>query len=145
MGKSTAITGMRQRHPEMFFSVSVTTRPKRAGDQNGVTYWFKSKEEFESMANDGDFYEYAEYAGNYYGTPKAPVERRLDEGIDVIMDIDVQGALQIQRCCPDAVSRFFSSASLFFVRTEASRKRRYFRGRHGKAPGKGALGILTGT
>lgn len=111
VGKSTAITGMRQRHPEMFFSVSVTTRKKRAGDQNGVTYWFKSKEEFESMANDGDFYEYAEYAGNYYGTPKAPVEQRLDEGIDVIMDIDVQGALQIQRCCPDAVLIFLVAPS----------------------------------
>ena len=111
VGKSTAIAGVRQRHPEMFFSISATTRPERTGDQNGVTYWFKTRAEFEEMVNAGDFYEYAEYAGNYYGTPKAPVEECLAKGVDVIMDIDVQGALQIQQRCSDAVLIFLVAPS----------------------------------
>lgn len=111
VGKSTAIAGVRQRHPEMFFSVSATTRPRRTGDRDGVTYWFKTRPEFEEMAREGAFYEYAEYAGNYYGTPKAPVEECLAKGVDVIMDIDVQGALQIQQRCPDAVLIFLVAPS----------------------------------
>ena len=102
VGKSTAIQGVRDRHPEMFFSVSATTRPTRQGDVNGVTYWFKTREEFDEMVRQNAFYEHAEYAGNCYGTPREPVERCLEQGIDVIMDIDVQGALQIQERCPDA-------------------------------------------
>lgn len=111
VGKSTAISGVRSRHPEMFFSVSATTRGKREGEENGVAYWFKSRAEFEEMAARGAFYEHAEYAGNYYGTPKEPVERRLAQGIDVIMDIDVQGALQIQKRCDDAVLIFLAAPS----------------------------------
>lgn len=111
VGKSTAIDMVRSRHPEMFFSISATTRPKRAGDQDGVTYWFKSREEFDRMVANGAFYEHAEYAGNCYGTPKAPVEARLSQGIDVIMDIDVQGALQIQERCGDAVLIFLVAPS----------------------------------
>ena len=111
VGKSTAIGAVRSRHPEMFFSISATTRPRRAGDEDGVTYWFKTREEFEQMVADGAFYEHAEYAGNCYGTPKAPVEERLSRGIDVIMDIDVQGALQIQERCEDAVLIFLVAPS----------------------------------
>ncbi len=111
VGKSTAIQGVMDRHPDMFFSVSVTTRPTRQGDVNGVTYWFKSRAEFEQMAAQGAFYEYAEYSGNYYGTPMEPVERHLSQGIDVIMDIDVQGALQIQKRCGDAVLVFLAAPS----------------------------------
>lgn len=111
VGKSTAIAAVRQRHPEMYFSISATTRPKRAGDQDGVTYWFKSRKEFEDMVAEGAFYEHAEYAGNYYGTPRKPVDDCLDQGIDVIMDIDVQGALQIQQRCADAVLIFLVAPS----------------------------------
>lgn len=106
VGKSTAITGMRKKYPNMFFSVSATTRNMRDGDVDGVTYYFKSREEFLRMIDAGEFYEYAQYADNFYGTPKAPVEERLSRGEDVIMDIEVQGALQIKERCPDAVLIF---------------------------------------
>lgn len=106
VGKSTAIGGMREKYPNMFFSISATTRNMRDGDVDGVTYYFKTRDEFLTMINAGEFYEYAEYAGNFYGTPKAPVEERLSRGEDVIMDIEVQGALQIKERCPDAVLIF---------------------------------------
>lgn len=111
VGKSTAIQGVREHHPDMYFSVSATTRPARNGDANGVTYWFKTREEFEEMVRQNAFYEHAEYSGNYYGTPREPVERHLSRGMDVIMDIDVQGALQIQARCPDAVLIFLAAPS----------------------------------
>lgn len=111
VGKSTAIQGVRDRHPEMYFSVSATTRAPRDGDKDGVTYWFKTREEFEEMVRQDAFYEHAEYSGNCYGTPREPVERHLEQGVDVIMDIDVQGALQIQECCADAVLIFLAAPS----------------------------------
>jgi guanylate kinase len=95
----------------MFFSVSATTRKKRLGDEDGVTYWFKTRTEFAEMVDQGAFFEHAEYAGNCYGTPREPVERCLAQGIDVIMDIDVQGALQIRERCADAVLIFMPAPS----------------------------------
>ena len=111
VGKSTVIQGVREKYPDMYFSVSATTRPMREGDQEGVTYWFKTRDSFEDMIARDVFYEYAEYSGNYYGTPKEPVDRCLDAGNDVIMDIDVQGALQIRERCPDAVLIFMTAPS----------------------------------
>ncbi len=115
VGKSTAISGMRACHPEMYFSVSATTRAMRQGDEDGVTYHFKTREQFEEMIQKGEFYEHAQYAGNYYGTPKQPVDQRLDQGIDVIMDIDVQGALQIKERCKDAVLVFLVAKSFDII------------------------------
>lgn len=115
VGKSTAIAGMRQRHPDMYFSISATTRDMREGDENGVTYWFKTRDEFQAMVDAGEFYEHAEYAGNCYGTPRTPVESRLERGVDVIMDIDVQGAFQIQEKCPDAVLIFLIAKSFSVI------------------------------
>lgn len=109
VGKSTTIAELRQRHPDMYFSISATTRKMREGDAEGVTYLFKTREQFEDMIRDNAFYEYAQYADNYYGTPKEPVEQRLGQGVDVIMDIDVQGALQIKEQCPDAVLVFIAA------------------------------------
>lgn len=111
VGKSTAVSAILHRHPEMFFSVSATTRDIREGEQDGKNYWFKTREQFEAMVRENAFYEYAEYAGNYYGTPREPVERRLEQGMDVILDIDVQGALQIREKCPDAVLIFLVAPS----------------------------------
>ena len=111
VGKSTAIRGVMEKHPSMYFSVSATTRAMREGDVDGVTYWFKTRDEFESMISEDVFYEYAQYGGNYYGTPKGPVEKHLSEGNDVILDIDVQGALQIQSRCDDAVLIFLTAPS----------------------------------
>lgn len=110
-GKSTAIQGVRALHPDMYFSVSATTRKMREGDENGVTYWFKTREEFLDMVEQNAFYEYAQYTENFYGTPREPVESRLNQGVDVIMDIDVQGAMQIREKCEDAVLIFLAPPS----------------------------------
>mgnify|MGYP002860343968 CR=1 FL=1 len=111
VGKSTAIKGVQALHPDMYFSISATTRNRREGDVDGVTYWFKTTEEFENMIARGVFYEWARYGDNYYGTPMEPVDQRLQQGLDVIMDIDVQGALQIQKRCADAVLIFLVAPS----------------------------------
>lgn len=115
VGKSTVIDGVRALHPDMYFSVSATTRKKRVGDQEGVTYLFKTRAEFEEMIRAGEFYEYAQYSGNYYGTPKSPVEQRLSRGVDVIMDIDVQGAMQLKEKCRDAVLIFLAAPSFSVI------------------------------
>lgn len=111
VGKSTAISALLERRPDMFFSVSATTRQARESDRDGITYWFKTRAEFEELIREEAFYEYAEYAGNYYGTPREPVETRLAKGLDVVLDIDVQGALQIREKCPDAVLIFLVAPS----------------------------------
>lgn len=111
VGKSTMIAGIRQRHPDMYFSISATTRAMRNGDAEGVTYLFKTREQFEAMIQENAFYEYAQYSDNYYGTPREPVDRHLAKGLDVILDIEVQGALQIKEKCPDAVLVFIAAPS----------------------------------
>lgn len=111
VGKSTVIAGLRERHPDMYFSVSATTRAMRNGDVDGVTYHFKTPEEFRQMVEEDAFYEYAVYATNSYGTPKAPVDERLEKGIDVILDIEPQGAFQIRERCKDAVLVFLVAPS----------------------------------
>jgi guanylate kinase len=93
-------------------SVSATTRTPRPIDQEGVTYFFKTQEEFESMIEAGAFLEWATYNGNYYGTPLAPVEETLNKGINVILEIEVQGALQVKKNLPSAVSIFITPPDL---------------------------------
>jgi guanylate kinase len=115
VGKSTVIQGIRARHSEMYFSVSATTRKMREGDAEGVTYLFKTPDEFQEMIQADAFLEYAKYSGNCYGTPRQPVEEHLEKGIDVIMDIDVQGAMQIQKNCPDAVLIFLVAPSFSLI------------------------------
>lgn len=115
VGKSTAIQGMLEKHPKMYFSVSATTRKQREGDVEGVTYFFKTAEAFADMVSRDEFFEHAEYAGNCYGTSRAPVEQRLAAGIDVIMDIDVQGAMQLREKCPDAVLIFLVAPSFSVI------------------------------
>ncbi len=93
-------------------SVSATTRNPRPIDQEGVTYFFKTREEFESMIEAGAFLEWATYNGNYYGTPLAPVEETLNKGINVILEIEVQGALKVKENLPSAVSIFIAPPDL---------------------------------
>ncbi|MGN1096079.1 MAG: guanylate kinase [Eubacteriales bacterium] len=88
---------------EFFFSVSATTRAPRPGETDGVNYYFISREEFEKKVERGEMLEHAEYSGNYYGTPKDAVCRALDEGKNVILEIETAGALQIRKKMPDAV------------------------------------------
>ena len=111
-GKSTVLREVFARRTRMFFSVSATTRGPREGEKDGVDYYFVTKEEFKKMIEGGQLLEHAQYVGNYYGTPKAPVEEKLREGNDVVLDIEVQGAEQVKRKAPEAVSIFLLPPSL---------------------------------
>ena len=97
-------------------SVSMTTRNPREGEVHGVSYYFATKEEFLQKIDAGGFLEYAEVFGNYYGTPKMEVLELLDEGIDVLLEIDVQGALQIKEVYPEAVLVFILPPSMAELR-----------------------------
>ena len=92
-------------------SVSATTRAPRPIDAEGVTYYFKTKEEFRRMIDENEVLEWAEYVGNYYGTPRKPVEDALSRGLDVILEIEVQGAMQIKKNFPQAVLTFIAPPS----------------------------------
>ena len=94
------------------FSISATTRKPRPIDQEGGTYFFKTREEFESMIENGAFLEWAVYNENYYGTPLAPVEEKLNAGINVILEIEVQGALQVKKNFPSGVLIFIAPPDL---------------------------------
>ena len=96
----------------MKFSVSATTRKPREGEVDGVDYFFVDRARFMEMVENNEFLEHAEYVENCYGTPKAAVERELEAGNDVILDIDVQGALQVHEQCPEALMVFLLPPSL---------------------------------
>lgn len=94
------------------YSVSMTTRPQRPGEVDGIDYFFRSREEFEELIKQGQMLEYAEYVGNYYGTPLSYVNETLDKGIDVFLEIEVQGALQVKQRVPDGVFIFLTPPDL---------------------------------
>ncbi|MBQ8510422.1 MAG: guanylate kinase [Clostridia bacterium] len=102
-GKGTVIKRLMEKNDSFSYSISATTRQPREGEVHGVNYYFISREEFESRIDAGMMLEHAEYCGNYYGTPKKEVYENLDAGRNVILEIDVQGAMQIKKKCPDAV------------------------------------------
>jgi len=111
-GKGTVVAGVLQRRPEVFLSVSSTTRPARRGERDGVNYHFVSPREFIAGRDRGDFLETAEVYGNFYGTPRAPVEEALREGRDVILELDIQGALAVKRALDDSLLIFIEPPSL---------------------------------
>lgn len=112
-GKNTLIRELLRRSKwPLVLSVSATTRPPRPGEKHGVDYFFLSEEEFRKLAAEGGFLEYAEYVGHLYGTPRQWVEEQLRQGKWVILEIDVQGALQIKKRFPDAVLIFVRTSSL---------------------------------
>ena len=111
-GKTTLLKEAFQVIPDVGFSVSATTRKPRAGEQNGVDYHFLSVDEFESLRDKNEFLEWAEVYGNYYGTPKAPVKKALQEGLSILLEIDVQGARQVREQMEDAVLVFVLPPSL---------------------------------
>lgn len=94
------------------YSISMTTRKMRAGEVEGVDYYFRTREEFEAMIEAGEMLEYAEYVGNYYGTPLSYVNQTLDEGKDVFLEIEVQGAQQVKDKVPDGVFIFLTPTDL---------------------------------
>ncbi len=111
-GKGTICEILREKLPEMGYSVSVTTRAPREGEKDGVNYFFKSVTEAKAMIEKGELLEYAEVYGNYYGTPKKYVMEQLNAGRDVLLEIDIQGALQIKKRFPEGVFVFIVPPSL---------------------------------
>lgn len=110
-GKGTVVKRLLEQHNDYALSISATTRSPREGEQDGREYFFKSKEEFEKMIEASELIEYARYVDNYYGTPKAYVEEQLKEGKNVILEIEIQGALNIKSMFPDAVLLFIMPPS----------------------------------
>ena len=104
-GKGTIVKELLKKN-DFQLSISCTTRNPREGEQNGREYFFVSRDEFEKMIKNGDMIEYAEYAGNYYGTPRKAVQDWLAEGRDVLLEIEVQGGMQVRKLFPDAVLLF---------------------------------------
>ncbi len=111
-GKSTLIRASLEEVPELAYSVSATTRRPRPGEVDGIDYIFLSRQEFECWIQEGRFLEWAEYSGNLYGTPERKVEEFLDEGKSVILEVELQGARQVQVKRPDAVMVFVRAPSL---------------------------------
>lgn len=106
-GKGTLMKELLSRYPEDYaLSISATTRSPREGEKNGREYFFKTKDEFEKMIAKGELIEYAKYVENYYGTPRSYVETKLAEGKDVILEIEIQGALKVKEAFPDTLLLF---------------------------------------
>ena len=106
VGKSTVLKALFRERGNMYFSVSATTRAPRPGETNGVEYHFLTKEAFVQMLGESGFLEHAEYVGNHYGTPAAPIRNCVENGQDSLLDIEVQGARQVKECMPEAISIF---------------------------------------
>jgi guanylate kinase len=117
VGKGTLIRGLMERLPRLQLSVSATTRAPRPGERNGIDYHFLSSEEFERHVRDGDFVEHADYAGRRYGTLRSELEQRMDKGIPVVLEIEVQGARQVRATMGEAVQVFIAPPSLEALRT----------------------------
>ena len=111
-GKGTVISELLKRDSNLYLSISVTTRGKRPGEQEGVNYYFRSHEEFNKMIENNEFLEYARFCENSYGTPIAPIKAKLDLGEDVILEIEVQGAMQVKENMPECVTIFVAPPSI---------------------------------
>ncbi|MFF5537743.1 guanylate kinase [Streptomyces cinerochromogenes] len=111
VGKSTVVAHMRKEHPEVWLSVSATTRKPRPGEQHGVHYFFVTDEEMDKLIANGELLEWAEFAGNRYGTPRAAVLERLEKGEPVLLEIDLQGARQVRESMSDAQLVFLAPPS----------------------------------
>lgn len=112
VGKGTVRKALFDKDTDLQYSISMTTRNIRPGEKEAVDYFYRTKNEFEQMIHDNQLLEYAEYVGNYYGTPRKYVEETLESGKDVFLEIEVQGALQVKRNFPEGVFVFLSPPSL---------------------------------
>lgn len=115
-GKGTIMKELLKRYEQYALSISATTRAPRPGEEEGISYFFKSQEEFEKMIADGDLIEYASYVNHYYGTPKAYVEEQLSMGKDVILEIEIQGARKVKERFPDTVLLFVTTKDAGILR-----------------------------
>lgn len=111
-GKGTICKELLKNNENIKLSVSATTRAPREGEKEGVNYYYKTHEEFKKMIEEGDLFEYAERYGNFYGTPKAAIMENLEKGQDVLLEIEMIGALNVKKMCPDSVLIFVLPPSL---------------------------------
>ncbi|HEY2536238.1 MAG TPA: guanylate kinase [Solirubrobacteraceae bacterium] len=117
VGKGTLIRGLMERLPALELSVSATTRAPRAGERDGVEYHFLTREDFDRAVEEGEFVEHADYAGRSYGTLRSELQARVDAGVPVVLEIEVQGARQVRAALPGAVQVFIAPPSLAALRT----------------------------
>lgn len=112
VGKGTLLKSLLQRHPELKLSISATTRSPRAGEVDGINYYFITRQQFDLMVSEGEFIEWAEFANNCYGTPRRAVEEQLQAGEWVILEIELDGARQIRQSFPEAYRIFILPPSI---------------------------------
>lgn len=112
VGKGTLLRSLLQRHPDLYLSISVTTRSPRPGEINGKHYYFVSRAEFDRMVVNNELLEWAEFAGNCYGTPRRSVEDQIRQGRWVVLEIELEGARQIRRTFPEALRVFILPPSM---------------------------------
>jgi guanylate kinase len=112
VGKGTLIRSLLQHHPELYFSVSATTRAPRPGEVEGQHYYFVNRLQFEQMVANDELLEWAEFAGNYYGTPRQPVFNQIQQGQLVILEIELAGARQVRHTAPEALQIFILPPSI---------------------------------
>ena len=118
VGKGTLVKALMDRNSRIRMSVSATTRTPRPGEIEGVHYFFKTEDEFKAMVDRGEFLEYIHVFGSkYYGTPRSFVEQQLENGYDVILEIDVQGAMKVKQAFPDAVLMFITAPSMSEIKS----------------------------
>ena len=122
VGKNTVLNSVVQQRERVQYSISATSRPMRPGEVDGKSYYFVTRAQFETMIENGELLEHAEYVGNYYGTPLAPIREALEAGIDVVMDVDVVGALNIKKRLPEAVLVFLTAPSLAEIRRRLEKR-----------------------
>ncbi|WP_346289705.1 guanylate kinase [Sphaerothrix gracilis] len=112
VGKGTLLRRLLDRHPELYLSTSATTRQPRPGEVDGQHYYFVDRDKFERMVAAGELLEWAEFAGNYYGTPIEPVQQQVQAGHWVVLEIELEGARQVEQSCPEALRIFILPPSL---------------------------------
>ena len=116
VGKNTILNRVVAGRENVQYSISATSRAKRPGEIDGKSYFFVTREQFEAMLQQGELLEYAEYVGNYYGTPLKPIEQATQAGVDVVMDLDVVGALKMRKRVENAVLVFVAAPSFDVIR-----------------------------
>lgn len=112
VGKGTVCSVLRKEQSDIVYSVSATTRSPRIGEVEGINYFFKTREAFQQMIQNNELLEWAEYVGNYYGTPRRFVEETIQQGKDIILEIEVQGALKVKQTYPEGIFIFLIPPSL---------------------------------
>ncbi len=112
VGKGTLLKELLQRHPELYMSISATTRPPRSDEVDGINYYFRTRDQFTEMIAAGDLLEWAEFAGNYYGTPTQPVQEQINQGRSIILEIELLGARQVAKIFPESLKIFILPPSV---------------------------------